>query len=56
MRERVGPDFIVGLWIFLEETVPGGFDLDTGMEILRRPEASGLIVFINVAKGSILLG
>ena len=53
VRERVGPDFIVGLRIFLEETVPGGFDLDTGMEILRRLEASGLIDFINVAKCSI---
>ncbi len=53
VRERVGPDFIVGLRIFLEETVPGGFDLDVGMEILRRLESSGLIDFINVAKGSI---
>lgn len=53
VRKRVGADFIVGLRIFLEETVPGGFDLDTGMEILRRLEASGFIDFINVAKGSI---
>ena len=53
VREHVGPDFIVGLRIFLQELVPGGFDLDTGMEILRRLEASSLIDLINVAKGSI---
>ena len=53
VRDRVGPDFIVGLRIFLEETVPGGFDLDAGMEILRRIETSGLIDFINTVKGSI---
>ena len=53
VRERVGPEFIIGLRMFIEESVPGGFDAEVGMDILGRLEASGLIDFINVAKGSI---
>jgi 2,4-dienoyl-CoA reductase-like NADH-dependent reductase (Old Yellow Enzyme family)/pyruvate/2-oxoglutarate dehydrogenase complex dihydrolipoamide dehydrogenase (E3) component len=53
VRERVGNDFIVGLRMFVEESVPGGFGTDVGMDILSRLETSGLIDFINVAKGSI---
>ena len=53
VRERVGSEFIVGLRMFIEESVPGGFDAAVGMDILARLEASGLIDFVNVAKGSI---
>jgi len=53
VRERVGPEFIIGLRMFIEESVPGGFDTEVGMDILGRLEASGLIDFVNVAKGSI---
>lgn len=53
VRERVGPEFIVGLRMFIDETLPGGFDTDVGMDILSRLETSGLIDFVNVAKGSI---
>jgi 2,4-dienoyl-CoA reductase-like NADH-dependent reductase (Old Yellow Enzyme family) len=53
VRERVGPEFVIGLRMFIEESVPGGFDAEVGMDILGRLEASGLIDFINVAKGSI---
>ena len=53
VRDRVGSEFIVGLRVFLEETFPGGFDLDGGKEILRRLEAGGLIDFVNVVRGSI---
>ena len=53
VRDRVGPDFIVGLRTFVEESIPGGFGQETGLEILRRLEDSGLIDFVNVAKGSI---
>lgn len=53
VRDRVGPEFVVGLRMFVEESVPGGFDTDEGLEILRRIETAGLIDFINVAKGSI---
>ena len=53
VRDRVGTDFIVGLRMFIEESVPGGFDAEVGMDILGRLESAGLIDFINVAKGSI---
>ena len=53
VRQRVGTDFIVGLRMFIEESIPGGLDVDAGLDILGRLEASGLIDFINVAKGSI---
>jgi len=53
VRDRVGPEFIIGLRMFIEESVPGGFDTEVGMDLLSRLEASGLIDFINVAKGSI---
>jgi 2,4-dienoyl-CoA reductase-like NADH-dependent reductase (Old Yellow Enzyme family) len=53
IRERVGLDFIVGLRVFIEESVPGGFCAEVGVDILSRLEASGLIDLINVAKGSI---
>ncbi|MGA9277316.1 FAD-dependent oxidoreductase [Ilumatobacter sp.] len=53
VRDRVGPDFIIGLRMFIEESVPGGFDAEVGMDILGRLEAAALIDFINVAKGSI---
>jgi 2,4-dienoyl-CoA reductase-like NADH-dependent reductase (Old Yellow Enzyme family) len=53
VRQRVGADFIVGLRMFIEESIPGGLDVDAGLDILGRLETSGLIDFINVAKGSI---
>ncbi len=53
VRARVGVDFIVGLRMFVEESIPGGLDVDDGLGILGRLEASGLIDFINVARGSI---
>ncbi len=53
VRERVGSDFVVGLRMFIEESLPGGLESEAGMEILSRLEADGLIDFVNVAKGSI---
>ncbi len=53
IRERVGPDFIVGIRMAVDETVPGGIDAPTGLEIVSRLEADGLIDFINVIRGYI---
>ncbi len=53
VRQRVGAEFIVGLRMFVQESIPGGLDFGAGLDILGRLEASGLIDFINVAKGSI---
>ena len=53
IRERVGPDFIVGIRMAIDETVPGGIDAPTGLDILARLEADGLVDFVNVIRGYI---
>jgi 2,4-dienoyl-CoA reductase-like NADH-dependent reductase (Old Yellow Enzyme family) len=53
IRERVGPDFIVGIRMAVDETVPGGIDTPTGLDILARLEADGLVDFVNVIRGYI---
>lgn len=53
VRDRVGPDFIVGLRMFIEESLVGGLSAADGLDILQRIESEGLIDFINVAKGAI---
>jgi len=51
VRQRVGPDFIVGTRMAIDETRPGGIDAPTGLEILARLEAEGLVDFVNVIRG-----
>ena len=53
IRERVGPDFIVGIRMVIDETVDGGIDTNMGLETLRRFESAGLVDFINVIRGHI---
>ena len=53
VRERVGPGFIVGIRMAIDETVPGGIDAPSGLDILARLEADGLIDFVNVIRGYI---
>ncbi len=53
IRERVGADFIVGIRMAVDETIPGGIDAPTGLEILARLEADGLVDFVNVIRGHI---
>ncbi len=53
MRARVGPDFIIGLRMAIDETVPQGLDHAAGLEILQRFENTGLIDFVNVIRGFI---
>jgi 2,4-dienoyl-CoA reductase-like NADH-dependent reductase (Old Yellow Enzyme family) len=53
IRERVGPDYIVGLRMAVDERKPGGIDAETGLLILQRLEADRLIDFVNVIRGSI---
>ena len=50
VREAAGPDFTVGIRMSLDEDMPGGLQLDEGMEIARRVVAEG-IDFISVIKG-----
>ncbi len=53
IRQSVGPTFIIGIRPALDETVSDGIDTETGLEILKRLEADGLIDFVNVNRGHI---
>ena len=53
IRDRVGPEFIVGLRMTFEEMIPMGVDARTALSILQQLEDDGLIDFINVIKGTI---
>lgn len=53
IRERVGPDFIVGVRYTADERLEGGTTKDLGIEISKRLKASGLIDFLNVIRGHI---
>ncbi|OBC12063.1 N-methylproline demethylase [Mycobacterium sp. 852013-50091_SCH5140682] len=50
VREAVGPDFVVGIRMSLDEDEQGGLGYDEGVEIARRVAAEG-IDFISVIKG-----
>ena len=53
IRERVGPEFIVGIRFMADEAVEGGLSEEEGLEIARLLEASGLVDFLNVIRGSV---
>lgn len=53
IRERVGPDFIVGVRYSGDEDLAGGLTKDDGMEISRRLKDSGMVDFLNIVKGHI---
>ncbi|WP_417626966.1 FAD-dependent oxidoreductase [Pararhodobacter aggregans] len=52
-RERVGPDFILGVRYVADERLPGGVDAAEGIEVGRRFKQSGLVDFLNVIRGHI---
>lgn len=53
IRDRVGPEFIVGVRMVIDETLPVGIDTPRGLDVLRRFEDAGLIDFVNVIRGHI---
>src|ERR1700722_11896620 len=53
IRQRVGPEFIVGVRYTAEEDLDGGLTREDGIEISRRLKASGLVDFLNVVRGHI---
>lgn len=53
IRDRVGPDFIVGLRMVANENQPGGIDAAEGLEIARHMVATGHIDFLNIIKGMV---
>ena len=53
IRNRVGPDFILGIRYTADEAQPGGMTKQDGIEVSRRLKSSGLIDFLNVVRGHI---
>ena len=53
IRQRVGPELIVGVRFSADELLPGGVTREQGLEIARRLKASGMVDFINVIRGHI---
>jgi len=53
IRERVGPQFIVGVRYTADEAAEGGITEDEGLEIARRLHKCGQVDFLNVIRGRI---
>jgi N-methyl-L-proline demethylase len=53
VRERTGPDFIIGARHTMDEDMEGGSDKAESLDIARLLKASGKIDFLNVVKGHI---
>ena len=53
IRERVGPDFIVGIRMVADEDWDQGLSREEGVEIAQRLVASGQIDFLNLIRGHI---
>ncbi|HMQ92899.1 MAG TPA: NADH:flavin oxidoreductase [Amaricoccus sp.] len=53
IRERVGPDFLVGVRHSCDETMEGGFGMADGLAISKKLTESGLVDFFNVVRGHI---
>ncbi|MBS7538447.1 NADH:flavin oxidoreductase [Ancylobacter lacus] len=54
IRDRVGPDFIVGVRYTADEgDMKDGMGREEGMEVSRRLKASGLVDFLNIIRGHI---
>ena len=53
IRERVGPDFVVGLRLSVDERIKGGYDEAEGIEIASLFAASGLVDYLTINVGQI---
>ena len=53
IRERIGPQFILGIRYTGDEALDGGLNKEDGLHISRRLKDSGLIDFFNIVRGHI---
>lgn len=53
IRDRVGPDFIVGLRYTADDLAPDGISTEEGIEIGKRLRDSGQVDFLNVIRGRV---
>jgi 2,4-dienoyl-CoA reductase-like NADH-dependent reductase (Old Yellow Enzyme family)/thioredoxin reductase len=51
IRLKTGPDFCVGVRLNMEEIFEGGYDVDQGIEIARRLEATGQVDYLHCVMG-----
>jgi 2,4-dienoyl-CoA reductase-like NADH-dependent reductase (Old Yellow Enzyme family)/thioredoxin reductase len=51
VRERVGPDFVVGVRYTGDEFVDGGYTIEDGREIAKRLEATGHVSYLFACAG-----
>jgi 2,4-dienoyl-CoA reductase-like NADH-dependent reductase (Old Yellow Enzyme family) len=54
IRARIGTDPVVSIRMAIDETLPGGVDTPTGMQILDRLAGDGLVDVVNVIRGNIV--
>ena len=54
IRDRVGPEYIIGIRMAVDERLEDGIDAPVGLEILRRMAGEQLIDFVNVIRGNIV--
>ena len=53
IRERVGPEFIVGVRFTADDRQPGGISEEDGLSIGRSLRDSGMVDFLNVIRGRV---
>ena len=53
IRDRVGKEFLVGIRYTSDEQMPGGISEAEGLEITKALQASGLVDFLNVIRGTV---
>ncbi|WBU53032.1 NADH:flavin oxidoreductase [Paracoccus sp. SCSIO 75233] len=51
IRDRVGPDFLVGARLTCDEDFKRGFGPEEGLDIAKKMSATGLLDFLNVIRG-----
>jgi len=52
IRERVGPDFVIGIRMTGDEMLEGGLDAGAAQEIARRLDALGILDYFNIVGAS----
>lgn len=52
VRDVVGSTMTIGVRMNLAQEVPGGFDLDGGLELARYYESTGMVDYLHVVMGS----
>ena len=52
MRSETGPDFTIGVRFNLDELFEGGYDVEEGIEIAKRLEATGCVDYLHGVMGN----